>query len=141
MMSEEPFDLTRFVAAQEGSYEAALSEIRRGRKTGHWMWFVFPQIHGLGTSAMAQKYAVYSLGEARAYLEHPVLGDRLRECAAALLAHSGRSAEEILGGTDSMKLRSSMTIFERAAADPAPFAKVLELFYKGERDPATLARL
>ncbi|WP_119065544.1 DUF1810 domain-containing protein [Rubrobacter indicoceani] len=140
-MSEGSFDLARFVAAQEDSYEAALSELRRGRKTGHWMWFVFPQIHGLGASAMAQKYAICSLDEARAYLEHPVLGGRLRECAEALRAHPDRFAEEILGETDSMKLRSSMTLFERAAADPAPFAGVLQLFYGGERDPATLARL
>lgn len=132
-------NLERFVSAQEDVYETALAELRRGRKVSHWMWFVFPQIAGLGTSATAQKYAIASLDEARAYLGHPLLGGRLIECTEAVLAHPERSAEEILGGVDAMKLRSSMTLFELAAEDPAPFTAVLETFYGGERDVATLS--
>ncbi len=136
-------DLERFVAAQDagGTYDRALAELRAGRKTSHWMWFVFPQIAGLGRSGMAQRYAIASLGEARAYLAHPVLGPRLRECAAALLAHHGASAERILGGIDAMKLRSSMTLFARAAPDDPVFADVLDRYFGGAADEETLRRL
>jgi uncharacterized protein (DUF1810 family) len=136
----DPYDLQRFADAQQGSYERALEELRAGRKTGHWMWFVFPQIAGLGRSPMAQRYAIGSLDEARAYLAHPVLGARLRESAEALLHHAGTSPERILGGIDALKLRSSMTLFDRAAEDDQ-FARVLAAFFAGEPDPATLQRI
>jgi uncharacterized protein (DUF1810 family) len=132
------FDLDRFVAAQEGIYPQALAELRRGRKESHWMWFVFPQIAGLGRSETARFYALGGAVEARAYLAHPSLGPRLRESAEALLAHRGRSAEAMLGPVDAIKLRSSMTLFEAVADDPAPFAAVLDRFFAGARDPATL---
>jgi uncharacterized protein (DUF1810 family) len=136
-------DLERFVAAQDagGTYDQALAELRAGRKTSHWMWFVFPQIAGLGRSGMAQRYAIASLDEARAYLAHPVLGPRLRESAAALLDHSGTNAEAILGAIDAMKLRSSMTLFARAAPDEPVFADVLERYFGGVADEETLRRL
>src|SRR5690349_23616165 len=114
--------LDRFVEAQDGVYDRALAELRSGRKTSHWMWFVFPQIHGLGVSPTAQHYAIRSLTEARDYLGHPVLGARLRECADAVLASDAPSAERILGGIDAMKLRSSMTLFHRAAPGEPVFA-------------------
>jgi uncharacterized protein (DUF1810 family) len=132
------FDLDRFVAAQEGSYAEALAELRAGRKQSHWMWFVFPQLAGLGRSPTALFYAIASLPEARAYLAHPLLGPRLLECTNAVLAHRGRSAEAIFGVVDAMKLKSSMTLFEAAAYDPAPFAAVLDAFFDGTRDAATL---
>ena len=131
------FDLDRFVAAQEGMYPGALAELRAGRKTGHWIWFVFPQLAGLGRSEMSRHYALTSLAEARAYLAHPVLGPRLRECADATLATRGRTAEEILGGIDAVKLRSSMTLFHRAAPDEPVFQDVLDRFYDGVPDRAT----
>lgn len=131
-------DLSHFVTAQEGIYPAALAELRAGRKTSHWMWFVFPQIAGLGRSETARFYAIAGRGEARAYLAHPVLGPRLAEAAAAMLVHRGTPAEAILGPVDAMKLRSSMTLFEAVAEDPAPFAKVIEAFFDGARDTATL---
>lgn len=134
-------DLDRFVSAQASVYDGALDELRRGRKTGHWIWFVFPQIAGLGTSDMSRRYAIRSLTEARAYLAHPVLGPRLRACAEAVLAVPGRTAVEILGSTDALKLRSSMTLFHRAAPDEALFRQVLDRFYDGLTDPATDARL
>ena len=135
--------LDRFVAAQDGAIDRALGELLAGAKTSHWMWFVFPQIAGLGHSAMAQRYAIADLAEARAYLAHPVLGPRLLDAAGVMLGWAGRrSAETILGAIDAIKLRSSMTLFEAAAgADAAPFAVCLDAFYAGERDPATLARL
>jgi uncharacterized protein (DUF1810 family) len=136
-----PFDLDRFIAAQESSYAGALAELRAGHKTGHWMWFVFPQLAGLGRSALSLHYAIGSLDEARAYASHPLLGGRLRECAAALLETSGRSAEDMLGGIDAIKLRSSMTLFHRAVSDEPAFAAVLERFYGGRPDPATDALL
>jgi len=135
------FDLDRFVAAQQGVYEGVLDELRRGRKVGHWIWFIFPQIAGLGHSAMSQLYAISSVDEARAYLAHPVLGPRLRECAAIVLATTGRTALEIFGSIDAVKLRSSMTLFHRAAPDEALFRQVLERFYAGTPDEATDARL
>jgi uncharacterized protein (DUF1810 family) len=126
--------LQRFLDAQDadGTYERALAELRAGRKQSHWMWFVFPQEAGLGRSPMSQHYAIGSLEEARAYLEHPVLGARLRECAAALLDLEGRSAEEILGGIDALKLRSSMTLFASADPEEPLFARVLDHYYAGE---------
>jgi len=139
----DPDDLSRFVAAQDagGTYGRALAELRAGRKTSHWMWFVFPQIAGLGRSAMARRYAIASLDEARAYLAHPLLGPRLRECAAVLLEHRSTSADAILGGIDAMKLRSSMTLFARAAPDEPVFAQVLERYFGGAADEETLRRL
>jgi uncharacterized protein (DUF1810 family) len=133
-------DLQRFLDAQAGVYDRALDELRAGRKTSHWMWFVFPQIAGLGRSPMAQRYAIGSLEEARAYLAHPVLGPRLVECASALLDHAGTSAAAILGDVDALKLRSSMTLFARAGEEPV-FQQVLDAFYAGEPDPATEQRL
>jgi uncharacterized protein (DUF1810 family) len=135
-MEEE--DLARFVAAQEGTYAQALAELKAGRKQSHWMWFVFPQLAGLGRSPTAIFYAIASLAEARAYLAHSLLGPRLLACTAAVLAHRGRSAEAIFGVVDAMKLKSSMTLFEAAADDPAPFAAVLDAFFDGTRDAATL---
>jgi uncharacterized protein (DUF1810 family) len=139
----DPFDLERFVAAQDaaGTYQRALGEIRRGRKSGHWMWFVFPQIAGLGYSAMAQRYAIEGLDEARAYLAHPVLGQRLVECAAILATTRERSAVEIFGSIDAQKLRSSMTLFSRAAPNEPLFARVLDIYFGGEADLETERRL
>ena len=137
-----PYDLNRFLAAQERVYAEALDELRRGRKTGHWIWFIFPQIAGLGYSDMSRRYAIASLAEARAYLADPVLGARLRECAAALLATTAqRTAEDILGGIDAVKVRSSMTLFHRAAPDEPIFTRVLDRFFGGIPDAATDARL
>ena len=139
----DPYVLQRFVDAQDrgGTYDRALAELRDGRKTSHWMWFVFPQIAGLGSSPMAQRYAISSLEEARAYLAHPVLGDRLRESARALTGLDTRSPDEVLGGIDAMKLRSSMTLFARAAPDEPLFAQVLDQYFGGAADDATDARL
>jgi uncharacterized protein (DUF1810 family) len=133
-------DLDRFVAAQDGIYPQALAELRRDAKTSHWMWFVFPQIAGLGRSAMAQTYAIASRHEARAYLAHPVLGARLIEATAAVTAATG-TAEAILGGIDAVKLRSSMTLFAAVADDATPFRAALDRFFGGADDPATLALL
>jgi uncharacterized protein (DUF1810 family) len=141
---DDAYDLERFVAAQDegGTYERALAELRRGRKTSHWMWFVFPQIEGLGFSAMSQKYAITSLAEARAYLDHPVLGPRLIECAKAVNdTKAANTANTIFGGIDAQKLHSSMTLFGRAAPDEAVFENVLRRFFDGASDPATNARL
>ena len=131
--------LERFVEAQDagGTYAQALRELRDGRKTSHWMWFVFPQLAGLGRSATAQAYAIDSLQEARDYLAHPVLGPRLRECTEAVLTHTGRTAEQVLGGIDALKLRSAMTLFARAAPEEPAFAAVLEAFYGGQADERT----
>jgi uncharacterized protein (DUF1810 family) len=131
------FDLERFVRAQEGVYEGALRELRQGRKTGHWIWFIFPQLVGLGRSELSQRYGIASLDEARAYLAHPVLGPRLRECVDAVLATSERTAEDIFGALDARKVRSSMTLFHRAAPDEARFSEVLDRFYGGVADEAT----
>jgi len=136
-----PYDLDRFLVAQEHVYDGVLEELRRGRKTGHWIWFIFPQVAGLGHSAMSQHFAINSLNEARAYLAHPVLGTRLRECAGVVLATKGRTAEEIFGSTDAMKLRSCMTLFHRAAPDEPVFVQVLDRYYGGVADEATDARL
>ena len=136
-----PYDLDRFLEAQGHVYPGVLEELRRGRKTGHWMWFIFPQVTGLGQSATSQFYAIASREEARAYLDHPVLGPRLRECAGAVLEIAGRTAEEIFGSIDAMKLRSSMTLFHRVAPDEPVFAQVLERYYGGVADDATDALL
>jgi uncharacterized protein (DUF1810 family) len=133
----DPYDLARFVAAQDGVYDSALAELRRGLKTGHWMWFIFPQIAGLGLSSMSQRYAIRSLDEARAYLAHRVLGPRLRACAQAVADVSGKTAEQILGPIDAMKLRSSMTLFHRADPTEPIFAAVLAKYYDGVPDEAT----
>jgi uncharacterized protein (DUF1810 family) len=135
--------LERFVAAQDagGTYHRAVAELREGRKASHWMWFVFPQIAGLGRSPMSEKYAIGSLSEARAYLRHPVLGPRLIECASILTRHEDRSAREVFGDIDALKLHSSMTLFARAAPEEIVFAHVLDQYFAGAPDPATDQRL
>ena len=138
---DDPFDLRRFVAAQEGIYDDVVAELRDGRKRSHWMWFVFPQVAGLGSSAMARRYAIGSRVEALAYLDHPVLGGRLRNCTDLVLAARGHDITAILGSPDDMKLRSSMTLFGRAAPGEARFGAVLDRFYDGAPDAATLALL
>ena len=135
------FDLERFVEAQRGVYEGVLRELRQGRKTSHWIWFIFPQVAGLGRSDVSRFYAIESLEEARAYLDHPVLGPRLRECTGAVLATSGLTAEQIFGSLDAMKVRSSMTLFHRAAPDEPLFVEVLKRFFGGVTDDATDALL
>lgn len=137
----DTYDLGRFVAAQEGVYGRALAELQAGAKRSHWMWFIFPQIAGLGASAMAQRYAIGSLAEARAYLAHPILGERLRACTAAVNAVSGRSAHAIFGAPDDVKFRSSMTLFAAAAPDEPLFAEALATYFGGAPDPLTLAKL
>ncbi len=139
----DPFRLRRFVEAQDtgGVHDQALRELRAGRKRGHWMWFVFPQIAGLGSSPTARHYAVADLDEARRYLADPVLGPRLRECARALLEQPETDPVAVLGAVDAMKLRSSMTLFEAAAPDEPVFAAVLDRFFGGGRDEATTSRL
>ncbi len=132
----------RFVSAQGAIYENALAEMRAGQKRTHWMWFIFPQLAGLGRSETAQFYAIKNLPEAQAYLAHAILGTRLRECAQAMLAHGDRSAHDILGSPDDLKLKSSMTLFEQAAPDEASnFTEVLERFYQGDRCALTLHQL
>lgn len=135
------FDLQRFVDAQARNYAGALAELTAGRKTSHWMWYVFPQIAGLGSSPMAQTYAIGSLAEARAYLAHPVLGPRLRACVAAVNAVRGRSAHEIFGSPDDVKFRSSLTLFAAAAPDEPSFRQALDAYFAGKPDPRTLAAL
>ncbi len=135
------YDLERFVAAQEGVYAGVLDELRRGRKAGHWIWFIFPQVAGLGRSETSRYYAIGSLDEARAYLVHPVLGPRLHESAELLLSVAGGSVDEILGSIDAMKVRSSMTLFQRAAPDDPVFRAVLDRYYDGLTDEATEALL
>ena len=135
------YDLDRFLAEQHLVYDHVLEELRRGRKTGHWIWFIFPQIAGLGTSAMSQHFAISSLDEARAYLAHPVLGARLRECAEVVLSAPGSTAEEIFGSLDARKVRSSMTLFHRAAPDDPVFKQVLDACFDSVPDEATDALL
>lgn len=141
MIASDPFKLSRFVAAQETSFAQALGELRRGRKQTHWMWFVFPQIDGLGSSSTAKFYAIKSLEEAKGYLAHPILGSRLLESCHALLTIPEKSASDIMSYPDDLKLRSSMTLFARAAEDPALFNQVLEKFFDGKYDSATLRLL
>lgn len=137
--SADPYDLERFVQAQDlgGTYDRALDELHRGRKTSHWIWFVFPQIAGLGSSPMAQRFAIGSLAEARAYLQHPVLGPRLVDAANAMLATDARRADGVLGSIDAIKVRSSMTLFHRADPAEPVFGRMLDRFYGGQPDPAT----
>ena len=134
-------DLQRFVDAQEPRIADAMAELRAGRKRTHWMWFIFPQIEGLGHSAMAQRYAIRSADEAAAYLAHPVLGPRLRACAAAVAGHDDRGVDEIFGHPDNLKFHSSMTLFADVAPDEAIFQACLDQFFDGRADPATLERL
>lgn len=139
----DPYQLKRFVEAQgkNGVYEEAVSELRAGQKVGHWTWFIFPQIAGLGQSYMSQMFAISSLAEAQAYLQHPVLGPRLTTCAQILLGIDGKSATEILGAIDAMKLRSSMTLFMSAARDTTIFQDVLDKYSNGSPDQDTVVRL
>lgn len=135
---DDPFDLGRFTSAQEGVYKRVLDELRAGRKRSHWMWFIFPQVDGLGHSATSKKYSVKSLEEARQYLDHPVLGKRLLECTELVLDIGGRSASEIFGYPDDMKLRSSMTLFAGVSGPGSAFVRVLEKYFDGEPDAKTL---
>ena len=143
MQTEDPYHLRRFVAAQDagGTYDHAAAELRAGRKTSHWMWFIFPQIAGLGYSPASRTYAITSLDEARAYLAHPVLGARLIDCAAILTGLAGRTAEQIFGEVDAMKLRSSITLFMHAAPGERVFRQVLDQYFGGEPDSATENRI
>ncbi|MEH3117403.1 MAG: DUF1810 domain-containing protein [Methylorubrum populi] len=140
-MVDDPFDLNRFVEAQADVYGQALAELRAGRKASHWMWFVLPQIAGLGSSAMARRYAIRSLAEARAYLAHPLLGERLRACTGAANAWKDRSARALFGTPDDMKFRSCMTLFGRADPDEPDFVRALNTFFEGRPDPMTLEAL
>jgi uncharacterized protein (DUF1810 family) len=139
--ASDPFDLRRFVDAQERVYPTVVDELRAGRKRSHWIWFIFPQLAGLGSSSTAAHYAITSLDEARAYLRHDVLGPRLHECARLVNAVQGRSIGEIFGSPDDLKVRSSMTLFTRATADNDDFVQLLARYYDGEQDPLTLQRL
>jgi uncharacterized protein (DUF1810 family) len=135
------FDLQRFVEAQAGVYEQACAELRAGRKRSHWMWFVFPQIRGLGSSPMAVRFAISSLEEARAYLEHAVLGKRLLECAGIVVGVTGKTVEEIFGYPDDLKFHSSMTLFAKAQEGGGVFGEALERYFGGEMDRGTLERI
>ncbi|BAP78838.1 NTP pyrophosphohydrolase [Pseudomonas sp. MT-1] len=137
----DPHDLQRFVDAQQSIYDRALAELNAGHKQSHWMWFIFPQIAGLGHSDMARRYAIKDAVEATAYLEHPLLGPRLEQCTQALLAHAERPARQILGSPDDMKLRSSMTLFAAVAPERSTFQAVLDAFFAADPDSATLSRL
>jgi uncharacterized protein (DUF1810 family) len=139
--ANDPHDLGRFVRAQKGVYEQAIAEIRGGEKRTHWMWFVFPQLAGLGSSTTSKLYAIRSLAEARAYLEHPVLGPRLIECAEIALGVEGRSAAQIFGSPDDMKLKSCATLFASILPPDSVFDRLLGKYYRGERDPRTLELL
>jgi uncharacterized protein (DUF1810 family) len=143
MKLDDQYDLQRFVAAQDasGTYHRATAELRAGAKASHWMWFVFPQVTGLGHSAVSQRYAISGLAEARAYLTHPVLGPRLIECAALVAGLAGRTADQIFGGIDAQKLRSSMTLFLHANPGEPVFRRVLDQYFGGHPDPATEQRL
>ena len=140
MIENAEFNLERFVMAQRNTYSRTLGEIAQGRKTSHWMWFIFPQVAGLGNSEMSRKYAIAGINEARAYLAHEILGARLRECVSALSKVENRSAFEIFGLIDEMKFRSSLTLFEVASNEPI-FIKALEKFFEGAPDPKTLKLL
>jgi len=139
--SRDPYDLQRFVDAQLGVYDQAALEMRAGRKQSHWMWFIFPQIKGLGSSAMAQQYAIASRDEAKAYLNHPLLGPRLRECTRLVTAIDGRSIEDIFGYPDNLKFHSSMTLFAHAANDDPIFQDALNKYFRSEFDSQTIDRL
>jgi uncharacterized protein (DUF1810 family) len=143
MATQDPFDLGRFVEAQSGStFECAIAELRSGRKRSHWMWFVFPQVQGLGHSAMATRYGITGLAEAQAYLAHPLLGARLHECAAVLeTLDTGDSARDIFGSTDAVKLRSSLTLFAEAAGPGSIFERLLGKYFACQRDDLTISEL
>jgi uncharacterized protein (DUF1810 family) len=138
---DDPYNLGRFVNAQQPVYEQVRAELRAGRKTSHWMWYIFPQIKGLGYSSMATKYAISSLDEAVAYLWHPILGPRLRECCRLVNLAEGRSIDEILGDPDNLKFRSSMTLFARATPENQEFMSALQKYFGGELDQKTLEKL
>jgi uncharacterized protein (DUF1810 family) len=138
---KDPYNLSRFVEAQNPIYEQVLSELRQGRKTSHWMWFVFPQIQGLGHSYTAQKFAISSIEEARAYLEHAVLGPRLRECTTLVNNVSGRTIHQIFGSPDDLKFHSCMTLFAQASADDDVFQEALQKYFSGKPDTLTLDRI
>ncbi len=140
-MSADPFDLARFVSAQDGVFNEALAELRQGRKETHWMWFIFPQLEGLGRSETAQFYGIKSAAEAAAYLRHPVLGARLMACCNAILALNDTTAAQVFGSPDDVKLRSSMTLFAQLPKSPSVFRRVLDRFFGGEPDPRTLELL
>jgi uncharacterized protein (DUF1810 family) len=139
-MADDPFTLQRFVDAQASVIDAVRAELKRGRKNSHWMWFVFPQFAGLGFSSMSQRYAITSLAEARAYLAHPTLGDRLRECVELVLEVDDRSAHDIFGSPDDMKFRSCLTLFAQSSREEV-FLRALEKYFDGSPDPATLSLL
>ena len=135
---EDPFDLDRFLNVQYTDYEIALSELRNGHKLSHWMWYIFPQIDGLGFSATTKRYSIKSRKEAEAYLTHPILGARLQECAEAVLAVEGRSIAQILGSPDDLKLQSCATLFDSVSAPGSVFDRILEKYYDGKRDTKTM---
>jgi uncharacterized protein (DUF1810 family) len=137
----DPFDLERFASAQDSVYDSVRAELRNGRKSSHWMWFIFPQLLGLGSSAMAEKFGIASRAEAQAYLDHPVLGPRLRECTALINQIEGRSVEQIFGYPDDLKFRSSMTLFASVASGDRVFSDALEKYFAGELDSQTLRML
>jgi uncharacterized protein (DUF1810 family) len=141
MIEHDPFNLQRFVGAQERVYDQVLNELRSGRKRTHWMWYIFPQIAGLGHSSISQHYAIRNAEEARQYLAHPVLGARLRECASILLNLQGRSASEVFGYPDDVKLKSSMTLFAQLEGQQSEFAQVLDTYFQGQQDERTIALL
>jgi uncharacterized protein (DUF1810 family) len=138
---QDPHNLDRFVEAQASTYDEALAELRAGRKRTHWSWYVLPQIQGLGSSAMSARYAISGLPEAKAYLNHPILGARLRECVAAMNAHQGLSASAILGDVDAKKFHSCLTLFAQVAGEGSPFHEALAKYFSGALDPATIAIL
>jgi uncharacterized protein (DUF1810 family) len=137
----DPYELRRFVDAQGPDLDHVLTELRSGSKQGHWMWFVFPQLRGLGVSSMAQRFGISSRAEAEAYLAHPILGPRLEECTRAVNSVEGRTAEQIFGSVDTLKFRSSMTLFGEVAGPSSVFAQALTKYFGGQRDPLTLERL
>lgn len=139
--TSDPYHLDRFLAAQETAYARALGEIRSGKKSSHWIWFIFPQIVGLGSSEINRLYSIKSLDEAKAYLAHPILGARLDECTRAVMRHDDLTAEDIFGALDAMKFGSCMTLFEQAAPDGALFGEAIERFFSGRRDPWTLQKI
>ena len=141
MPTRDGFDLQRFVDAQNAVYGTVVRELEEGRKRSHWMWFIFPQVEGLGSSPMAQRYAIGSRQEAEAYLQHPVLGERLTECTLLMLPHEGRSAHAILGSPDDLKFQSSMTLFADVSEKGSPFERALDVFYGGKRDRKTVAQI
>ena len=139
--NDDPFDLSRFTSAQAGVYDRAFAELQAGEKRSHWMWFIFPQLDGLGSSPTARRYAIKCMDEARHYLGHPVLGLRLVECAEAVFGVEGRSVSEIFGYPDDLKLKSSMTLFAAAAGSESAFDRVLDKYFDGEQDDKTLQLL